>query len=806
MSSIEFRYALRSLLRAPGFTAIAVLMLALGIGANTAIFSIVNAVVLKPLAYQDSERLVYIQETVENFKELYPEVPVNARHFDEWRRKSSTFEDIALLQAQEVNLTGAGTPERLRAARVSASLLSILRVQPRLGRAFLEEEDQPGRADVVLLSDGLWRRRFGADPALVGSAITVDGRPHVVAGVLPADFRYPQISGSLSREATVPDVLLPMGLDLGKTSPMGEFNYACIGRLKPGVTIERAAADLNRILANFVASLKQDRYETTAVIVPLAHEVAGKSREALVLVLAAVGVVLLIVCVNLANLTLARTAARGREAAVRTALGASRARLLGQALCESALLSAAGGALGVAAAYAGLGALVRSAPVNLPRLDEVTLDGTVLLFALGVTALTAALAGLAPAWRISGADPQDALRAGGRSMSEGGRSVSLRNALVAAEVCLSTVLVIVAGLLATSFIKLMQVDKGFRPERVMAARVGLPQNTYREPKDWTAFIDRVLPRIQAIPGVTSAAVGHALPLTGETWVNTLTTRGETRPFLERPSANMRFASEAYFETMGIPIIRGRGFEERDRDRKVVVLSARAAEALWPGEDPIGKLVGWHEPDSEVIGIAGDVRANLDKDPPRMIYYPYWANVRSQFYILVRTGMDPRAAAEAVRRAVWAEDPGIPVPEMVTMRELVSEAAAGRRFQMWLVAAFAVTALALACLGIYGVIAHAVARRTNEMGIRMALGATAGNLMAMVLKQGLAPVAAGLLVGVAAALALERVLRSALFEVSATDPRIIASAVAALGVAATTACLLPARRASRVDPMTALRYE
>jgi len=306
--------------------------------------------------------------------------------------------------------------------------------------------------------------------------------------------------------------------------------------------------------------------------------------------------------------------------------------------------------------------------------------------------------------------------------------------------------------------------------------------------------------------VTSAAVGHALPLTGETWVNTLTTRGETRPFLERPSANMRFASEAYFETMGIPIIRGRGFEERDRDRKVVVLSARAAEALWPGEDPIGKLVGWHEPDSEVIGIAGDVRANLDKDPPRMIYYPYWANVRSQFYILVRTGMDPRAAAEAVRRAVWAEDPGIPVPEMVTMRELVSEAAAGRRFQMWLVAAFAVTALALACLGIYGVIAHAVARRTNEMGIRMALGATAGNLMAMVLKQGLAPVAAGLLVGVAAALALERVLRSALFEVSATDPRIIASAVAALGVAATAACLLPARRASRVDPMTALRYE
>ena len=807
MSVFDLRHALRNLLRTPGFTTVAVLMLALGIGANTAIFSIVNGIVIQPLAYKDPGRLVSIQEIVEQFKQLYPTVPVNARHFDEWRKKSSTLENVSLLQPAEMNLTGAGAPERLKAARVSASFLPTLGVQPAIGRNFLDEEDQFGRSDVVLLSDGLWRRRFGADPAVVGRTITLDGKPYLVAGVLPASFRYPALNRYLTtREVIVPDLLVPMGLNLSGIGPFGEFNYACIGRLKTGVSLESARADLDRLTANIIATMKENRYKTSVSITPLADEVVGKSRDALVLVLAAVGVVLLIVCVNLANLSLARTAARRREAAVRTALGAGRARLLGQALGESIVLAAAGGVLGVATAYAGMGALLRSAPVNLPRLDEVALDGTVLLFAFGVTALTAVLAGVIPAWRLSAADPQEALRAGGRSMTEGSHGARLRNVLVGLEVGLSTVLVITAGLLAASFARLMQVDKGFRPERVMAAQVGLPEITYRDQKDWTAFIDRVLPRIKAIPGVTDAAVVYALPLSGEGWVNSFTKRGDTRPAFERPMINMRFASASYFATMGIPIVKGRAFEERDRGRKVIVMSARAAEALWPGEDPIGKMTGRFEPDTQVIGVAGDVRADIDKDPPRMVYLPYWDNCRSSFNIVVRTAMDPRAAAGAVRRAVWAEDAGIPVPEMTTMTAVVSKAAAQRRFQMWLVTVFAAAALALACLGIYGVIANAVARRTNEMGVRMAMGATGFDLVVMVLKQGLAPVAAGLGAGVVAALALARVLRSALFQVSATDPRIISGAVLALGLVAVAACLLPARRASRVDPITALRYE
>ncbi len=809
MGSLDLRYVFRNLARTPGFTTVAVLTLALGIGANTAIFSIVNGVLLKPLAFDEPGQLVFVQETVDRFKHLYPTVPVNARHFSEWGKNSKTIDSLALMGPAEINLTGAGEPERLVGARVSAALLPVLRVQPQIGRNFLEEEDQPGRDNVAIITDALWRRRFGADPALVGRTVTLDGAAHVVVGILAPSFEFPPaLQGWTARDVRPPDVIKPIAIDLKDAAPMGEFNYGCVARLKRGVPAARATAELDTILANFIASMKDDRYTTRAVLMPLQDHIVGKSRDGLVLVLAAVGAVLLMVCVNVANLTLARTAARKREAAVRTALGASRLRILRQALTESAVVSAGGGLLGIAAAYAGLGVLLRNAPVNLPRLNEVTLDARVLLFALGLTAATAVLAGLIPAWRLAGTDPQEALRAGGRSMSEGGHGVRLRNVLIGLEVGLSTVLVIVAGLLMTSFLKLMQVDKGFNPERLMAAQVGLPVTKYQDGKAWQAFLDRLLPRIEALPGVTSAAVVSALPLKGETWVDMLTKEGETRPPFERPMSNMRFASTAYFRTMGVPIVKGRAFEERDRERLVMIVSSRAAQALWPGEDPIGKKLhrGFKEPFSEVIGVAGDVRAAIDKDPPVITYMPYWQRSRSQFFIVVRTAMDPKAMVRAVREQVWKEDADIPVPEMLLMDTVVSDAAAQRRFQLWLIGVFAIAALALACLGIYGVVAHAVARRTNEMGVRMALGARGVDLMAMVLKQGLAPVAVGLVLGIAASLALARVLRSLLFQVSATDPRIIVAAVALLSAVAIAACLLPARRASRVDPIIALRYE
>ncbi len=808
MGSLDLRYAFRNLARTPGFTTVAVLTLALGIGANTAIFSIVNGVLLKPLAFDEPGQLVFVQETVDRFKHLYPTVPVNARHFGEWTKNSKTFEALALMAPGEMNLTGSGEPERLAGLRASVTLLPVLRVQPQIGRNFLAEEDQPGRDKVAIITDSLWRRRFGADAALVGRTITLDGAAHVVIGILPSSFEFPPVLQTWTREARRPDVIMPIAIDFKDTAPMGEFNYFCLARLKRSIPAARAASELNIILANFIASMREDRLVTRAVVTPLQEQIVEKSRNGLVLVLAAVGAVLLIVCVNVANLTLARTAARMREAAVRTALGASRLQILRQAFTESAVVSMAGGSIGIAAAYAGLGALLRNAPINLPRLNEVTLDARVLLFALGLTAVTSVLAGLAPAWRLAGTDPQEALRAGGRSMSEGGHGVRLRNVLIGLEVGLSTVLVIVAGLLMTSFLKLMQVDKGFNPERLMAAQVGLPVTKYQDGKAWQAFLDRVLPRIEALPGVTSAAVVSALPLKGETWVDMLTREGETRPPFERPMSNMRFVSPAYFRTMGVPIVKGRAFEERDRERPVMVVSARAAQALWPGEDPIGKKLhrGFKETFSEVIGVAGDVRAFIDKDAPVITYMPYWQRARSQFFIVVRTAMDPKAMVRAVREQVWKEDADIPVPEMLLMDAVVSDAAAQRRFQSWLIGVFAIAALALACLGIYGVVAHAVARRTNEMGVRMALGASGGDLMAMVLRQGLTPVAAGLVLGVAGSLALARVLRSMLFQVSATDPRIIVAAVALLSSVAIAACLLPARRASRVDPVVALRYE
>jgi len=804
----DLRYSLRNLARDRGFAIVALLTLALGIGANTAIFSVVNSVILRPLPYRDPERLFTIHEVIPKVSNLYPELPVNPLHFLEWRKRCKSFEQVAELGTYSPNLTGMGQPEQLGGARVSANFLSMLGIQPQLGRGFLEEEDRPGRGDVVILTDSLWRRRFGADSLIVGKKITVEGRPHVVVGVLPASFHFAS-GNQLDRLITLPEtteIFRPLALDSKDGDIEGNFNYLAIGSLKKGVNRERALAELNVIQADIAKAFK-DKTELKAALSPLQDYMVGPVRRGLLMLLGAVGAVLLIVCVNLANLSLVRGAGRSRESAIRTALGAGRAQLLRQPLIESLLLAVLGGALGVLLAFWAMNLLIKSAPVDLPRMDEVRLDGYALVFALAISAVTGLLFGVLPALRMTRIAPQEVLKTGGRSATEGLRGTRLRGLLVSVEVALSAVLLIVAGLLMSSFVRLMNVDKGFSAERLLAVDLNTAGAKYQKDAARAEFYRRVVAGVQALPGVRSAGITNGMPLRGETWVDVIWLPGETRPMFERLATNSRFVNPDYFKTLGIPFRSGRPFEESDRDKNVVIVAQRTAEQLWPGRDPVGeRLYRGDEKVREVIGVVGDVRTTLQQGPVVTVYFPYGQEPISEVALMVRTAMDPRSIAAAVRSEIWKIDPEIPVQQMKTMEEVISAAAAPRRFQMMLVLLFAASALLLASLGIYGVVSYTVAQRTNEIGIRVALGAHTADVYRMVLREGLTPVVTGLVAGVACALALGRLLTSLLFEVSPADPITIGAVIIALASVAAFACTVPALRATRVDPMSALRYE
>jgi putative ABC transport system permease protein len=804
----DLRYALRNLARDRGFAIVALLTLALGIGANTAIFSIVNSVILRPLAYRNPDRLFTIHEMIPKVNTLYPELPVNPLHYLEWRKRCTSFEQVAEFGTYAPNLTGMGQPEQLGGARVSANFLSMFGVQPQLGRGFLEEEDRSGRGDVVILTDSLWRRRFGADPSIVGKKITLEGSPHVVVGVLPAAFHFPnghQLD-SLIAFSEKTEIFRPLALDLQKGDMEGNFNFAAIGLLKKGASREQALAELNVVQADLDKTFR-DKTDLKAALSPLQDHMVGPVRRELLVLLGAVGAVLLIVCVNLANLSLVRGAGRSRESAIRAALGAGRAQLLRQPLIESLVLAVMGGALGVLLAFWATTLMVKSAPVNLPRLDEVRLDGYALAFALTISTITGLLFGMLPALRMARIAPQEVLKTGGRSATEGIRGMRLRGLLVSVEVGLSAVLLIVAGLLISSFARLMNVDKGFPVERLLAVDLNTAGARYHTDGARAEFYRRVVAGVQALPGVRSAGVTNGMPLGGETWVDVIWLPGDTRPMFERLTANSRFVNPDYFKTVGIPFRGGRPFEESDRGKDVVIVAQRTAEQLWPGQDPVGKrLYRGDEKLREVIGVVGDVRTTLQQGPVVTVYFPYWQESVSDAALVVRTAMDPRSVAAAVRSEIWKVDPEIPLQRIRTMEDVISEAAAPRRFQMLLVLLFAASALLLASLGIYGVVSYTVAQRTNEIGIRVALGAHTAAVYRMVLRQGLTPVVLGLVAGVAGALALGRLLTSLLFEVSPADPLTIGAVIVALASVAAFACTVPALRATRVDPMSALRYE
>jgi predicted permease len=806
----DLRYAVRTLRRASRFSASAVLTLALGLGAATVVFSVVDHVVLRPLPFERPDELVVMRERIGEMAHVYPSMPANAGHFLEWRRGCGACEGLAALVAMPTTLTGTGDPQRAAAVRASANLFSLLGVRPMLGRTFREEEDAPGRDAVVVLGEAFWRRQFGADPSILGRSIRLGGTLVEVVGVVPASFRLPA-GDALGASAELPreiDAYLPLALTERQRATAGEYNYVVIARLRPGATVAEARAQIDGLQAGIAARARQ-RIDLGAFVVPMQEQVVGAVGRPMLLLLSAVGAVLLIVCVNLANLTLARNAGRRRESAVRIALGAGAGRIARLALAESLVLALAGGALGLVLAHWGLRAVVATAPATLPRIDEVRLDGRVFAVAALLSLVVGLAVGALPALRLARSDPAESLKAGGRTATDGRGGARRRSLFIAAQVALSAVLLVATGLLLSSFVRVLGVDKGFAAHRVLVFDVSLPREAYLQPERRTQFYEHALHELAAMPGVVTTASTTAVPLEGESHVDMLSLEHDVRPDLERPTANIRYVSPDYFATVGTPVLRGRPFAASDRGRHVVLLSERAAEVLWPGENPIGKRMvpGSNDPVAEVVGIAADVRTStLENEGSLVAYVPHWQRAPIELSFLARTSTAPGPLATAARAAVRRVDPTVLVTKVRTMDDVVSDAAAARRFQVALLLIFAVMALVTASIGIYGVIAQSLASRSGEIAVRLAVGAQPGDVHRLVLREGLTPVAAGLVAGVAAATALGQAFRSLLFEVQPTDPLTLVAVSALLALVAVVACTIPARRATATDLATLLRLE
>ena len=808
------RQTLRTLAREKAFTAFAVLTLALGIGGVTAIFSIVDGVLLRPLAYKEPARLYAAAESVRALAPANQTIPVNASHFRSWQEQCSSCEAGALLNPATFNLTGGGEPERVDGVYCTWTLFPVLGIEAQLGRTFLESEDQPGANRFVVISDALWRRRLGADPAAVGKPIRIDGQPHIVVGVLRPDFRLPSGNqlGPLNRFPAHAGIFKPMGFEYAKLWRLGQFNFACLIRLRPGANPVRAEAEMTAAVADAARDMKT---ELRAHLVPLQEQVTGGSRVALTLMLSAVCAVLLIVCVNLGNLMLVRANERWRDAAIRRALGAGAADLFRAVIAENLAIALSGGTIGVLLAWAGVRILVSAAPIEIPRLNEVHLSLTTLIFALGISVGSGILCGLWPAIRAMYTQPADALRSGSRSMTAGRATHQTREWLVGLEVALSTVLLVAAALLGVSFLHVTNVERGYDVEHILTADLAISRSRYPTDEKRAMFHERALEKIQSLPGVASAGLVSSLPLKAQVWGDAVSREGDTRPRAQRPTASFRFVSERYFETMGIALRKGRFPSPRDRAARVALVSESAARKVWPGEDPVGKtLVNGPKPERvTVIGVVADVRTeSLEKLPPAIVYVPYWdgpiwqGSVWGNATYVMRTVQDPSTMAHALRSAMHELDAELPLANVLTMREIMSESVRSRRFQTILAGVFSGVALLLACIGIYGVISYSVARRANEMGLRIALGAQPAQMSRLVLRQGIRPVAGGLLAGVAAVIAGGRWFGGVLFGIQAGNPMAISTVVALVLVVAGVACLAPAWRASRMDPMAALRNE
>jgi predicted permease len=800
----DVRYAWCGMRRNPGFAAVAILSLAIGIGANTAIFSLVNGVLLRPLSYAEPDRVYAVREI--RLPQAAPgSRAANPMHARAWGAQCPSLESVGLIRGGRAQVAAGGEPASIPSADVSANLFTLLGVRPILGRAFLAAEEEEGGARVVILSESLWHARFNGDRALVGQPIPIDGLPHHLIGIMPAWFRLPSGDGGAAQRV---EIFRPLVLSQQEQSRlMGNYNYSAVARLRRGVTSEQALAEIDVVQARIVAQAGS-RGGLRAELTPIHEIVTGRARVGLWMLAAAVGAVLLIVCLNLANLFLSRVASRSREAAIRTALGASRGRQFRQLLTESLVLAGAGGALGLLFAWQLVQLFVATTSVDIPRLDEVRLDGRVLAFAFGATLASGLVFGALPASRLTRSDPQDALRSGSHTTTEGRGFRRLREGLIGLEVGLSATLLIVAGLLTASLTRLLGVDKGFDVEHVLTLDIDLSGARHREDAGRERFFDRVLASVEAIPGVEASGIVTTLPIAGGSWNDPIYHEGAARPFEERYLVNNRYASPGYFRAMNIAFRYGRGFDTRDRGQSVAVLSEKAARVLWPNEpNPVGRrFMGEDDTVKTLVGIVAEVRATLEREPPPTAYYPYWQLVPDGATLAVRTAVDPSTVAGALRVALRNEDAELPILTLRTMEQVLDRAVAERRFQSMLAMALGASALLVASLGIYGVVAYSVARRRNEIGIRLALGAQRSQLLGLVLVQGMAPVVLGLGAGIATALLVGRAIRGLLFEVQPTDPMTIAGVAVLLLVVGVLACLVPARRAAGTDAIAALRLE
>jgi putative ABC transport system permease protein len=804
----DIRYGVRGLLKHPGFTAIVVITLALGIGASTAIFSVVNSVVLRRLPYHSADRIVAIQEINSEGKRIQ----TTSANFLDWRAQNTVFQHLSAIRTTTTNLALSDQAERIDLAQTNADFFDVFGLTPQYGRLFFPQDEQAGHAPVVVISDALWQRRFGGDPSLVGQPITLDGKSYTVIGVAPKGFQYPDRT-----ELWIPPLkLVPElfeGQNVTQNRRMGYLTAVAL--VKSGVSLQQAAGEMETITARLRQQYPDTNNRRFNRVVSLHEHLVGDTNKLLWLLLGAVAFVLLIGCANVANLLLASGAARQKEIAIRTALGASRSRVIRQLFTESTILAFAGGAVGLLIAFWGLAAITKLLPPDFPRLNEIHIDLRVLGFTLAASVLTAILFGLVPAFQISRPDVQESIRESGRSTSSSLRQTRFRQALILVEVALSVVLLAGAGLLFRSFLHLQSVKTGFVSEQLLTAKLTLAGPAYVNQPDFAKFYNQVVEKVSSVPGVQYAGLINTLPLEKGP---TLRFRVDGRPITTPdnwPPANFRAVSTNYFRAMGIPVVQGRAFTDRDDENsRTIIANQQLVRDVFPDENPIGKRVTFGNTDAkqqpiwfEIVGVVGNVRSlELREEPTAELYFSivqdWWPN-RS---LVVRSSVEPSSLTAAVRQVVNEVDKTIPLSDVKTMDRIVSESITQPRFNLFLLGIFGTVALLLSAAGIYGVTAYTVTQRTHELGIRIALGAQVSDVLRMILGQGMVVIGVGLIAGLAAAFGLTRLLRSLLFGVGENDPVTFVVITGVLLLVALVACYIPARRATKVDPLVALRAE